>query len=598
VFVLEGEIGDSQRRYRLDVLGRFRFVDVAKNEAIALRSNARLLVALADHQAKGISRRTLIGMIWPEVDPLTAANRFRVALSKFRQSFAEALHENGDSISLNRSVVTTDIDEFLDLVDEAKSASNEEDELRDLVRATHFFVRESPEENCESWEFNLLQETLSVLHAVQVRVGEICLKRKQEETLIGLTGIWFALWPRDPFLWKLNLEAHRRLGRGKDAVRSLTMIKDRGLLRHPEVRETIRRILRDKVESRNDRQDMSPAESLLAADIVRTMIHMRPEAAMILLSSPETLPLAGAQPKVMSLLLERALGDTSCGDEHWERGLARLIALKAWLNDSDGVFQFGSRLIEVSKNPIILRAVWNAIALAHFLRREWNDAMAAISRAIYYAREAGSEIDLLSAQGNEALFLLHQGCYDDALARYNEVLGRLKEIGTSHADFEYVMGLGNRALIPVMRGDWPRALAWLEECLDLRTNGQHKVSMGSLLPALGMVRAMVEKPQGIAELFRQSFFEANETESIKSQQAAFEFAGYALTVVGHSSYGRSVVDWVHRWREAANMPLAPCEMELFQRICHSIPLELRLNRSQTAAVVGRDILRRLRACDI
>lgn len=579
--------------FRIEVLGPFKLVNLRDGNPIYLRSNARLLAHLAIQAPRPIRRHDLILTLWPGEDNKVTSNRLRVALTKLRQLLPGLVIESRDGLTLDPAIVDCDAQIFRGMVEDACDTSREQDEFDGLHEATRYFCRNVRALGFQSWPLEELKEPVEAYYRACTRLADLGLRLRRNGTVSEVCSRALLLWPRDPLLWKAFLEARINLGQGEAAVREISATKDRGLLNHKEVRPVIDRVLKGEPDEQGAAIRMSGSESQLAAEILKVMITSRQDTARLILSSPETLTLAGAQPREMLSLLERVVAEPAIGDENWERCMARIVGLKAWLSDTQGVFEYGHRLVETCTRPLFLRAVWNAIALAHALRREWPEATSAIETTIRYAGETGNEIDLLSAQGNRAFFLWHQGHYMEADAEYERTLGLIKALGTEQSEFEYEMGSGNRAFIPMMQGDWPEALRRMEACYEVRTRGPRKISLGLILPGLALCRMMTGQKDEVLPMLRQGFFDANTAESEQYQQITFEFGACILACTEHKGFARSVVDWVEAWRGRAGLPRSYAERELLRRVFAGVEPDGELG-AEASPIVGRALLGRLR----
>lgn len=581
-------------QFRIEVLGLFRLVDLRSGSPIQLRSYARLLAHLAYRAPSYVSRKDLVREFFFDVDHAAANNRLRVALSRFRQQLPGIILESPQGLALNLEVTECDVVEYRNLAQSSRDTANESDELEALIEAVRYLNQREVFATIADWEIEDSTELFDSYYQACVRAGELGLKMGRFGLVEEVTSSALKLWPDDVALWKCHLEASIALGQGNTALRSLRSLRDRELLFHDEIAPLVARIANgDSLASGNGLTLTNP-ESQLAVEIFKVMLTSKLEIARAVLSSPETLTLAGARPKQMLSLLQQVVGDPRYGDPDWERCMARIAGLRAWLNDAQGVLEAANLLVAGSTDPIILRATWNAIGVAHSLRREWPEAMAAVEKTVQYAKVVGNEIDVISAQGNGAAYLWMQGNFEESDREYERTLRLLKQIGTDQAQFEYVIGSGNRCYIPVMQGDWPRALQLLEEAHELRKSGKTKVAMGTLLPCLAMVRTILGNHDGVLAMTRQGFLDANETESDRSQQIVFEFAAGTLAQTKHKQYARSVVDWVKEWRERTKLPRATAETQLMNLIFTDTEPSIRLHPQESPSLIGREILSRLR----
>lgn len=542
-----------------------------------------------------MSRQRLIEAFFEEVDSSNAKNRLRVALTRFRQQLPGVLLESPEGLALDSNVAESDVEEYRRLVQDSSDTADEEDELELLSQAVRLIRKGdhlATDSNVDGLEFDELFHTH---YQCCTRAAEIGLKLSRFSLVEEMASIGLQHWLDDVLLWKYFLESSIALGQGTVALRTLRSLRDRELISHEDIAPLVSRISKTESLDAGSEVNLTQAEAQLAVEIVKALLDSNQSLARSLLCSPETLTLAGTRPRQMHSLLERVVGnEPRFGDEHWERCMARLAGLRAWLNDAQGVLEAGELLVSGSKNPIMLRATWNAIGVAHSLRCDWPRAMEAVEKTVRLAREFGTEIDVLSAEGNGAFYLFLQGKFDEADREYERTLGGIKRIGTPQAEFEVVIGSGNRAYIPAAQGDWERASKLLEEMLELRTTGKTTVAMGALYPCLAMVRMMLGTTEGVVSMMRQGFLYANESESPRSLLLTFEYAACTLAQTSHKAYAKSVVDWVLVRRNQLNLPRAEAEKHLLGLVFGAIQSEQSIPSSESPSSVGREVLSRLR----
>lgn len=582
-------------RFRVEVLGRFRLIDLQTGDPIQLRSYSNLLALLALKSPQPISRPQLIEAFFGEVDSSGAKNRLRVALTRFRQQLPGVLIETPEGISLAPEVTESDIGEYRQLVQDALDTADEEDELDYLSQAVGLMGKGDSVGDDFTFESQEFAELFHTHYECCARAAEIGLKQSKFGLVEEITSVALKLWPDDVQLWKHFLESSIALGQGTTALRSLRALRDRDLISNETIAPLVSRISRTESLDTGSGVNLTQAEAHLSVEIMKALLNSNQSLARSILCSPETLTLAGTRPRQMHSLLERVVGsDPLFGDVHWERCMARLAGLRAWLNDAQGVLDAGELLVSGSQNPIILRATWNAIGVAHSLRCDWPKAMEAVENTVRLAREFGTEIDVLSAEGNGAFYLFLQGKFAEADSQYERSLNAIRKIGTPQAQFDFVIGSGNRAYIPAAQGDWLRASHLLEEMLELRTSGKTTVAMGALYPCLAMVRMMLGNTEGVVSMTRQGFLYANESESMRSLLLTFEYGACTLAQTPHRAYARAVIDWVLVRREELNLPRAPAEHHLLGLVFSEIEPSIRLPQSDSPSKVGREVISRLR----
>ncbi len=543
--------------FRIECFNGFKVVDTVTHKQFFLRSHSRLLAALIFAGGEYVSREALISLIWKDELDGVARNRMRVALARFRTLLGSALLESESYIALSRDGVSTDVWDFEELLQSADDAVSHEGELEFLVSAIQM-VRDSD-----------LQQWGKLANGVIARAITAC---KRGTWIAGETGkpevgldfalVGLSLSPTDAGFCMSALEFAIQLGEGGVTLARIRGSESKELLAQPKAVEIVNRIRSG--EEPQERIDGVQAHFWI--EVLGIAIKNRPDLCRSMLASPEMLPLSGKQPREMLSLLEQVIVDPIEKNEDWERCVARATGLRAWLNDSAGVLELGYPLIEHSTNPIVLRATWNAVSVAHSLVRDWEKATDALAKTLEFAEQTGNEIDVLATRGNGASYMMHQRRFTEAEEEYESSLGRLRAIGTSRSLFDYAVGLGNSAFIPVFQGDLSSAKIRLEEAIRVRSESSMSIQLGLLQAALGYVDMKLGFQDQVLRLIRQGFIDAFQSQSDRNVQITFEFAAGALACTDEITLARGIIDWVNRWREQTHMPRSLAEQEFCDRM--------------------------------
>lgn len=335
----------------------------------------------------------------------------------------------------------------------------------------------------------------------------------------------------------------------------------------------------------------------VALKVMELLIEKRPDLMRPVLSAPETLSLSGANPRAMLSLLERVVDNPAEYDNHWQRCMARMIGLQAWVNDVQGVLRTAEVLIPNATTPAILRAAWNSVGIAHSIARNWTEAMAAMDKTIEYAQQTSDEVDTLSALGNRAHFLCHQGRYEESEKEYAGSFVRLGQINTTRAQFEIVIGTGNRAFIPIYQGNFERAKELIEESYEMRTHGPHRVPMGLLLPCLAWIRLKEGRATETVPLLKQGLIECFGTESERFQQQALEYSCAITAELRLGSLTHATLAFVEEWRTKTQLPRSEAEIQFCDRVLAMVPTSQRhtlFDKNATPKSVGAEVMRNVR----
>lgn len=402
--------------------------------------------------------------------------------------------------------------------------------------------------------------------------------------------------PFEPKLWVHFLRLSDAEGKGDQAVKRLLAAQKLRAFSDSSVSQWVEQIQQKHAEAFSPQKPLSPDELEFAGSLIEVIIEKQPDLARQVLGSPETRASAGRNPRLMHSLLMKVIETPSEHDIYWERCVARTIGLKAWLNDHEGVLFLAPDLLERTKEPLIRRAVLNAVSTAKSLIRDWKGAIEAIDQTILLAEQMEDEVDVCSSKGNKATCLWLQGEYQEALELYAETLPKLAEMKTERAEFERLIGLGNRAFIPVMQSRFETARQWLADSISQREASGLNVPSGLQTSCLAMVRTLLGEREGVGQQMHQGLVEAFNSESDRFRLISLEFCAGALIALGEASLGWSILGQTDDWRKEIKHPRAQAELQLIEKLLEMVPAQSRrqvLPPDLTPAKLGKLAVQRM-----
>ncbi len=571
--------------FQLELVHGVRVVTVATGSPIPLRTYRGILSALG-YAERAISREELVAKVWPDTPASVARNRLRVALAKLRSLMPGAIVESHHGLSLDPDVISVDATAVRHALAQAQNHVTLAEERNELMRVLatlgdpKTFETDMP--GAASFGESIARSALRV-HELSMEMSLV------EDAAYGARAATF-YWPDSVEAWAAYLHTNWMLGSGAAAIEDASARAPKRVHSDGKVQDALKQARtpaprqRDRVTS--DRQNFW-------TEVLVSLENSRPDLMRQILSAPEALAVSGKQPRLMHDALEKATPlDVENRDLVWERSAARLIGLKAWLGDADGVLQHAEKVLAISENDTILRAVWNGCAVAHSLNRDWDKAYEALDRTHEYARKLDSAMYQITTVGNRAFFKMQQARFEEAEADYATTFARLTEIDTPQARFELAIARGNSALISVFQRDWDKAFARLDAGIKARTMDGSPLQMGVLQAAMAVAMVHLHRYDGVGSLMRLAFLDAFASDSDRTQQFTFELAAVAIDGLGDRAFARSLADWTSAWRDRIRAPRSEAELGLLTDILEApstSPLAGEPNE------VGNQTMKRLRA---
>lgn len=551
--------------FRIEVLGEFRLIDLRTQTEIPMRSYRIVLVALVLNRDRLVPRRELEVTIFSDGDTIAAQNRLRVALFRLRKVIGSALVESGGMVGLQPGVVECDLWEADDLCQDFRDAPDVETQLASLIAASQMSLERGAlhlKSTAPEFARNLLSELKG---AVRLAADS---GKHEDGFRLALAGLQLSAGEKGEALrefFAAAVDFGNEIGGGASLAEQIEMALGGSEQLSGEERTKLK-LLRSGVANKDP---VSTLERRFLIELLEIGIKNYPELIRQLLAKPEALPFAGQNPAMMIVLLEQVVGELEPGDDIQERCLARLVGLRAWQNDAPGVLRDAPALLNSSKNPLVLRATWNYVSLAHALSRNWQEAGEALAKTEEFARESGDKIDLLSVQGTRAFYLLHQGKYAEARTEYDRCLDALREIDQPRAALDFAVANGYRAMIPVYAGEWEAGMEALTIAIAIRKSMNPPCQHSLLSSARSLCGIMLDRREDVLSDMVEALREAFNGSVARDQILTLEFLSRVLFELQQGEFAMSICDQTDLWRRDYHLPRSEAEESLVRMIDRS-----------------------------
>lgn len=572
-------------RYSITIDSTPSIKDGETQRVTPLRSHSALFVTLTSIVGT-LPREEVLSLTWPTVDLETGRNRLRVALSSFKKSHPGLITVQGNEIGIGPDVEGGLLTArgLLDEIALSVSDSQECDAIEALLSYTTPIVPFLSPDHYDWW-------TALCEHAI--RYLRIAPNFRLHDEVLDHIRPFFCILTTDSSGAVACLDFAKRSGMASRLLRELRPLFPPHVLESKDVGEALRALAR---EPDRGNQKLDRDERDLILELFESALNTDPHVARQLLVAPPSLALSGKYPRAMHQVLERATAEEPAEiDDAWLRCRARLMGLKAWLGDADGVLKLAPRMLEQASGKLgILRPVWNTIAIAHSLRREWPEAEAALQKTIETATEEQNQMGVLAARGNQAFFAMQRIEFDESYAQYDRIHAEFKEMGTPHAEFELSIGLGHQAFIPVFRQDWVSAAEHMETAIQARQKLGSEIQMGLLQICLAACHMNLGKTKRVLQLTRMGLRDSFLSESERTIENALEFAAMTLATAGDPELAAEVVQFVGKRRDRLHHPRSAAESAWCNPLAQvQTTNSIGKEPEMTLALVGRLLLRRL-----
>lgn len=232
----------------------------------------------------------------------------------------------------------------------------------------------------------------------------------------------------------------------------------------------------------------------------------------------------------------------------------------------------------------------SAIELSATVARRWNDherALALLDESLALCRARGDRAGAATAMRGSGYALMNLGRMDEALDRYQEAIDIYDYLGDVQGA---ALARSTMSLVPYLRGDFARALAWDEDALVVFRRYRSRRALGVALTHAGLSASHLGDLDGAWARFRESLEYRKEVGDARGYAVWTEAVALLLAFGGDAEGAAMVLASATAMRQRADTPLARTELRDHQ-LCESrIRAQLTPQAWATASAAGAGLL--------
>lgn len=444
----------------------------------------QLLARLATAHPKALGREELVFDLYPEVDPLEARNRLRVALSRLRKQIPLLEYEN--LVSLDGGEVTVDLYEARLGLQPGQEEPDGRDEAVALSKWLPWLKQTLFPGATHDWELQAQAEWAQSAGLVLERLSELGEELLDASLTATASEALIDHFPGDVAAWNRYLSSMVRLGRPGEASRKLSTFDRRLRQEGVELPEAISAWNSGLSGPSLMGPGLSPGEVRSFEGFFRRAMEVEPELAVQILGSPSFRPEVIRSPEaVLPLLREVARLDTP-PSEAKERIQVRIITALS-LTESDAevlseVASFLSRPIAPSRRRIALLAA----AFSHAVEGNLSAAMVAIDEAESLVSGPLAEHDRYECRAQRATIQLLDGNFETAERELRAAIDFFEHSPLEGAERDRLAIRGNLGLCLLCRGRYAESSDVLRVVVEQARTNRLGQLIGLNAPTLGL----------------------------------------------------------------------------------------------------------------
>lgn len=202
---------DNAARPTVSVLGPLT-IEGGKQTRHGLRAAALELVAYLALHPHGATRDQLLEALWPDTDPKRSRQRLYQTTRDARRLLGNALQNDHDRYTLDRTHVRVDADDLHDLLAQVDQSIAEQERVEHLERALTLFRAEPLAGSDYPWAEGPLRRLRATHVHLLEQVGHARLQTGNARTALDAAEQGLTIDQLNEALWRLAIEAESQLG--------------------------------------------------------------------------------------------------------------------------------------------------------------------------------------------------------------------------------------------------------------------------------------------------------------------------------------------------------------------------------------------------
>ncbi len=536
------------------------FVLKRGNDTIPTRSYGRIYALLALNMDAGVSRKGLIPTVWPDLDPKTASNRMRVALSTLRREMGGALIEDDERIRLNPDLVEVDTAELIDILAKLDDEVDEAEELRILEANLDRFAAKLFPEFDDDWAIEQRAMWTGVALEAIRRTCQLARKADDHRLTIRAIEAGFNHDPYDNDLWRQYLDSSTLLGE-----------KTKALTRFSQARRTYGETLQGDFDPQTlehaaalrespfsfaakGETPLSPKEVELFTRVVARVLKDEPEVARSLFGARCAFFEEANVLDTAHSLLTRLSQDTDDRSLAWQKCTLNLMSLDANKGDIEGILRLGNQILDVSVDPFVRGATLAYLSFASLTKLDSEQALSLAEECISSLMAANQKEEAMVYYLNKASALVGLGRFEEAAVLSREGADFFLTFGDAIADIRVCGYRHTLAYCLALMNRFEEASVEAQLVLDMLFARQYEPSYGNQISfASYVIYKATRNPKAIdTAIF--SLKAAYRAKNVMIQIRALECIAGIIQEAGQHAQAQELLSFSDEWRLKTQIP--------------------------------------------
>lgn len=545
---------------KLRLLGGFRLSETATGEAVLLRRYDRMFAVLALRAPAPVSRPEVCRILWPGVASGAASSRLRVALATFSVQWKGVFERKDRSLSLNPALLSVDLWEVQNQVEEIGRLLDDGAELDAWVDLLPTLSLPLLPDWQDAWLEDLRRDWDSFARDHLMGAAELAVERGETERAVQLAA---GALRRDPFSeagWRLYVAQSSRCGAGRKATSEFQTARRK--LRSELDLDFSEALIADLEMSGIDgfapATDMHAPHTTAEAEIMTraflSALESQPAVAGGLMAIPEFCFEASAAPKRFMALLERAVRVIPHSDPVWAGCSINWLSVRYQLGERSELLVDLAELLALSRDPTIQARTLGLKSGCLLYTGDLAGAEKAAGQSLELCRDFALESHWPKALHDQGLVSILRGRHADADAKFTEGLAMVEPVNTRTAGISRAYLRYAHAKNAFVQGDFESADLWMRTALDTGHEYAHDGSYTQYLPFAGLVYASAGHETEGTRLLADAMRQLHRSGHLRGQLSSLTYAARILWTRGHQEAATNIAGYEVHWRERTGRP--------------------------------------------
>lgn len=431
------------------------------------RSAAEVVAYLSIHKSRWVSRDELAEAIWPGTDPKVGRTNLRKAVQRVRETLGEheLLLKQGDTLAINREIVSIDLDAAEALHRHYAFAPHLPESVDKLYDEWQILDHQLLEGWDNDWVVEERKSFAIRSHELGIRLVDALESIDDIERCLQVMNLMMQRTPYDYDLLQKAIRLQSRSGSGYSAKQMVERLLAEMPHQH-DLPKPVRRLI-NRVQQGQIEQVPAPElfetknEMAMLARMVEANLRSNSPEAMALLAKESSNVDNWSHAKTLLSILTVALEHSEVKTNDQIQVATNACFLATYASDFPVGEWAAQRVLDVlpESDERYIR-VTSVLGFLHFETKNYDQSRVLLSKALDLCRQYNATGELPRSLNRLAVLEYHLGNFKRAHAMFLEAIDLQGKNGEPNIEPRLASFYGNLCTMEALRFDWDAALKY------------------------------------------------------------------------------------------------------------------------------------------